>query len=715
VGEGDYDPDGVTYTDVVYSSDGTVTIYLDGTVPVSNRQSRALHRDLAIAGHDYFEVAFLYRVDDNPANDIIARASWELMKDAHVSGVYGKGKDQGSINYQAVARPGTDGQGAAILFVGKKTDKTILGFGRLTRVDGVLGTTITANTKTVTFNVAALDCGVGYASYGVQPGEQSTSFFTDFNSKGNLNYTNTTERDTYVISGKSFDMFKLLEGDVTTAEYHFRTNGAAIGDYLDGVIVAGSGAYEKKQPRYPSANGQFQYFSVRQDRNTVITPLNNSANSAFENPIRVTFDTTTGTPKGSVFAFVFQVPVSPLSLSAGAGIWYIRASYDSFWLDLDHNIASGEPKTAGGAVLIGTGEIDTIAAYKIKVIIPPYKYKYSWAEGTHNSTTNPNDTTPINRYFNVNGLVVELQDATTGTRVRYLDPAEELTYEIGMKPIIPATVLSPFLYGIQQVKVIYYDGSSGITYTDSFVVISDGDGTGSNGNYTNIPADHYLVIDSSVDIADYSTYFNLLVDGGGPFKGRTFNGGPGTYVIVCATPFDFPPINIHPGIPVLFIIVASRYLDGAVPPGMPAQINLGRNSSTGTQGAFINEGTINAYYFGMWPFNEPLNARSTTGTLQTNTYTNTRTISVTIDGITTNRTIHETSPYTLNAGGLRSDPPGTVYPPPQQGDSINGVTGRAFFLHGFQGGKVWNVQIIGEGEVGEPGTAVHFYNKNYLY
>jgi len=560
------DPDAVTYTDVVYTPDGkSVTIYLDGTtVPITNRQSRALSRELAIAGHDYFEVAF-YKAGSTPV-----RASWELMTDAHVNGVY-RGVD---YQYTSVGDADTANEGAAFLFVGKKTDKTLLGVGKLTRVNGVPGTTIGPNASTVTFEVAALKCGIDMSGCG---------FFTNYNNIAGGDSavdTSNTYRDEFTIDGIKFPIFKLRESNTTNAHYIFDVSGGGIASYLDGIILAGNGSYGKKQPRYSTANGRFQYASLRLDDKTVISAVNNTvpnsydpltAPVAFDNTVKVSFNTA-NTITGSSFGFVFEIPIYPLSAANSLETWYIRASYDSYWLDLDDgNIAEHR---AGGAVLIGTGNVDGPSQLRIRVVVPPAKWRYS---------ANPSN----GRDLSVTGLRVVLE-TRSGEFVAWLDPLTDLKYELGMKIINVGENIKDTLSGLQTIIVNYVEPGSGITYTDSFSIVCD-DNTNSN-RYTDIPSSHYFTASDS----------NELIGIASSIAGMSI----GTYVIVLTGSFDIASdFGIQIGrSPSLIIMVAGSTTPPDTTPINP-NIRIGR---TGNATGFHVYATSNAFYFGKWPFYAPL-------------------------------------------------------------------------------------------------------------
>jgi hypothetical protein len=689
-GSGDYDPDEIIYTDVVYSPDGkSVTIYLDGaTVPVTNRQSRALSRELAIAGHDYFEVAFY-------TGSQIVRATWELNKYAYVSGsaLRGVTYDHLSTNIP----PSHAGHGAAILFVGKKTDKTLLAVGKLSAVNNGSGdipsTTIAANTVSITFSVAALESSAETATSRGQPG-----FRTD-NSPQSVDFQ-------FEKNGKTFHMFKLKEGSsggaITNAYYEFYTVVEDFSDYYNGIRVAGPGSYGKRQPRYPTPDGKFQDLPVLLDTNTVIMPVNNTTTDlAFDNPIHVQFNTAS-TVKGSVFAFVFEIPVYPLINDDGRRTkgdwWYIRASYDSYWLDLDDG-AGG----AGGAVLIGTGEPDSISGYKIRVVVPPFKYLYP---NPPSSNPPPNN----NRAFNINGLLVELIKASGDP----FDPPQylnnnQLTFTIGMKPISVGTAVDSSIYGVTEVVVNYYYAASGVTYQDKFLIVCDNPA----GQFSSIPSSNYIVVDDSVDDSDIW---------GIGLSNIIMNGGSGVYVIIAARSFDvkITTQSSAGSNRYLFIVVAGRTNAGGTAgleypenPTASDRTFIGRGkgnitvagvnsnvSDTMKNGAFINWGPNNSFYFGLWPFNTPLIGRDN----KVYSYEENLTVN------STPYTFHKSHPYTLNGGGSWVEsrnavitnaplvPPDNLvvpYPanPAQAGIDESPANFVGFYLRDNQGGRIFNVKI----------------------
>jgi len=659
---GSGDGDDIIYTDVVYSPDGkSVTLYLDGGVPITNNQSRGLKKELAKAGHDYFEVVFYQQVGTsrNPATDKIVRASWELMKNSWITGVPGKGKEDDPVNYGAgsVLSPAlSEGQGAAILFVGKKIDRTLLAVGKLTHVNGNPGFIIDSSTTSVTFSVAALKSGVDVADCG---------FFTDANYQAGdpddayVNSDNTVRGDPAGVlqipplTGKPFPIFKLRPNNDTYAHYHFGVDASPnnIGDYLNGIILADNGSYGKKQPRYPTADGRFQYSSLMLDDITKITAVNNTTLSGYDavaaplvlqNPVKVKFDTSGGTAAGSVFAFIFEIPVFPLAASGNPGTWYIRASYDSYWLDLDDG-AGG----AGGAVLIGTG-VSTSAAQdlRIRVVRPPNKWRYS-------SLANPG-TGSVNwgRDLFVDGMVVWLErNAENGEVIRSLNVWTELTYELGMRTIRANTAqnsrngqsIDSSLYGLQEIVVYYTDPGSGTTYGPaSFMIVCD---SGSLDTYTNIPPGNYIAVSQTNDM---TTYVAPLV-----------NSGAGTYVIVFTGNFDFPDVVLQPAGTSLIIFVASNPTPNNTSAANPNR-RIGRSSGGGQ---FTSQTTRTGFYIGKWPFYTELRVGGPApgGTV----YTHTETINSGNPTVPNVTNPYATFGYTINADGTYNGTDAALsHPPP---------------------------------------------------
>jgi hypothetical protein len=336
--------------------------------------TRALSKDIAQMGHEFFEVVFIY---NNNGTTHTARVSWELGSPSGLAGVYRGANGGTGADYSGMTATPAVNSGSAVIFVGKK-DKTLLGIGKLSMVDGVAGALITSRTETVTFEVAALKAGVSATND--LPDKTNSSFWTDTTGGLAVSAANTVvETDIFIHNPlRVFPLFKLAPNAeaptrfVTHAQYTFgfesETTNPSLATYWGAVIRAGKGMWEKRVPRYLITNGLYQYSSyLVQDKETTVTMTNNqTVGDVFVsnppnpltdgNPLTFTFDTT-NTIDGSVFALAFSVPVYALSSTTGAGgdkavMWYLRPGFDTFLFDLDDG-----KNGPGGAIFIGTGDV----------------------------------------------------------------------------------------------------------------------------------------------------------------------------------------------------------------------------------------------------------------------------------------------------------------------------------------------------------------------
>jgi hypothetical protein len=694
-------------------------------VPVTNRQSRALSKDLAVAGHDFFEVAFYTGTQ-------YIRASWELKTNAYISGSALRNID---FDYSYIPASLPANHGAAIIFVGKKTDKTLLGVGKMagsTDKDGNPGTTlITPDTRSVTFAVAALESGVmDPTNSGFTDSNRKSSFYTNYKAVNPADPLATpsaalTEGTMFPIGSRNFPRFMLLPGRITRASYSFKTVfGTDFENYRQGIILAGPAEYMKKQPRYPIPGGGFQGSSLRLDDKTKITPNNNtSPNVAFVNPLTLTFDTrgvdeTSGTEddtvSGSVFALVFQVPVYPLSQNGDPGKWYIRASYDSYWLDLDAGIintnidgTNGGSAGSGGAVLIGMGNPGNPANWKLVLVQPPTKYKY----GPFFRTA---DVTEYR--FIVEGMIVEMRTTSEPAETIAVIPHKDLEFYIGgwqIEPVLvpgytyapPPPMLPPMppgnengddipseLYGMQIIKVEYVDPYTNKgDYITFPILCSGGDPL---RDFTSIDKNRRFFIENNTNPGALEGLLTNTIFA---------NGTSGTVMIILNESMDFPAItlnnNNNPGDiygPYLVMVLAGH--SGPVQTN-PPRVVLGRTSATMTSGVFIDWSRRNSYYFGTWPFNEAMECRTfRNGVLLADTVGNNTIIPA-----------GGTHPYIINAGGEAGDVIGT--PPGAPVVDPGHITGdvmpvyRRFVHSGQQPGRIYNVNVM-------PGITI--LNEDYM-
>jgi hypothetical protein len=612
--DGDYDESGdrITYTDVDYSPDGkSLTIYLDGSTPV--RHSRALNYEHAKFGHDLFEVAFI------SYKGTIARAVWEKGSAAGVNGV------ERGVNYSVADPTGlSPGYGAAIIFVGKKSDRTLLAVGKLLSVDGGLPgtTTIGPNSRFVTFQVEPLKAGVSDNAY-------FSSFTTNSKGGGGVDPGRTDVMPVTIGTGaKDFPLFNLAVSAVTNknvdAEYKFEVASGLNSTYRNGILRGGAMTIhfpslpEYRIPRYPMGDGTVEKWGtskngnvnnrIEVDGDTGVQPLNNiNSSTDFDNPSEFRIGPTHVNHNSEAFAFSFQIPVYPLTNIDSRGIigpstpnnfmWYIRPGYDSYWLDLDDGVGNG------GAILIGTGEFIESVTTDLIVRKSPNKTRY-------NNLGDPPplghwnlDLTGILLYLNVNNVPIPVPVPSAdvvfiigGTVVQHTDPIETLlALNAGENGIVPVTVeyYGPLGDAVAQpsspVSPIYianpspppahilnpdwYTNGGGTPKTASFNLYYYAPSGGLN--FSVPPVGNRYIITNQETANNMNTVFSA----------------GGSYLLVFMDSFDLagPVLN---GDNYLIIIIAGK-----------ENIVLGKSVAGG---AIANNGTTSNYFLGIWPFDEIL-------------------------------------------------------------------------------------------------------------
>jgi len=605
------------FTDVEYSRDGgLVTIYLDGSAPVRN--SRALSLENAKLGHDLFEVAFM-------SGSTIARAVWEK---GHAAGVNGVAR---GVDYTSAV---SGGAGSAILFVGKKSDRTLLAVGRLTHVNNGAGNVetavISAATRSVTFTVAALKTGVSDDPY-------ASSFTTNARTLGTVGAGNTYVMPV-TIGEKDFPLFNLdpiPTGTKTiSASYQFEVaSGSAVvpnlfdSTYAGGIIRKGPmrvtqaldypsstpAKFGWRVPRYPIGDGESEDWAtsadsiigipIDVDTLTPVTPANNNgpitSAPAFENPAQFTFGSDAAHNK-EAFAFSFEIPVYPLTNIDGRGgtnefSWYIRPGYDSYWLDLDDGLGNG------GSILIGTGQFVESVTYSLSVKKKPEKTRYTSAP----------------YIFDLAGIVVYLNAGTLPGVVGI----DDLYFIIGGTVVRPGDNIGTLMAsvaaannGIVKVTVEYY-GPPVTQPTPSTIlpyIVNGSIPVGTPGRYE-------------------SNYDNWRASGGGRFLETFFE----LYYIVLPAGFSTPTdarryvivnqenanalnglLNLPAGSSCLLVFMDSFDLGGIyIPSNILVIIIAGKEGivlgKTAVTGAINHNNTTSNYYFGVWPFDEILSVQGT--------------------------------------------------------------------------------------------------------
>ena len=316
--------------DVVYSPDGSsVTLYFDGGAPASS--ARAINTDIAKFYHNLYEVVFVYMDDMTP---IVARANWRYGESAAIRGVYRGGNGVDYSNVVALSDL-NDGDGSAVLFVGRDSDKALLAIGKITLIDGTAASAtnlLTVNTSNVTFALSALDIGVATLeeeSALLDPDDipkyvvSTSSFLTaaKHNTGAAPHYVTVSSATTDIrrtsINGNPFPLYYLPRGEdsiaadytINNASDDFTTN------YMPGVYVAGAGVVDRRLPIISIGGVTKSITDTLVNKSTTITQNNNNTVGAlFANPITFTFNTSLVTETQSgVFSFWFKIPVYALT------------------------------------------------------------------------------------------------------------------------------------------------------------------------------------------------------------------------------------------------------------------------------------------------------------------------------------------------------------------------------------------------------------------
>jgi len=391
----------VEYTDVVYSPNGSeITLYLDGVgVPVTPGQ-RAINRELATMAYDFFEVIFIGATGGTAD---IARTSWELGQPAGIANVPRGTKGTGIDYKYDSGKSASTSRGIACMFVGKKSDKTLLGIGFITKATpypAAVTTAVDSATGSVTFSIAAIQTGLlawnptlnsgagametiatvpgggvvadsfKYVAVTTAGGSGADVYPVNADGYGTIDNTNSTRSE---VNGSTLKYPRYLlppTGGTVYATYDFShiTANTTSTDYLkfakvinsdSDTIVSGHPLAQKRVPRFMVGG---RYMEPKEAWTTTTTvrfwkPGMDTAvgdyrssntslhDSDFNTKIGLRFDV-----NGSgIFSFYLEIPVYMLnktqatfdSSKVDAQKWYIRTGVGSELYSLDDGIANG--------------------------------------------------------------------------------------------------------------------------------------------------------------------------------------------------------------------------------------------------------------------------------------------------------------------------------------------------------------------------------------
>jgi len=407
----------VEYTDVDYSEDGhAITVYLDGSKPVPVKKAkRAMSSNLSRMAYDFIEVIF---VNTSPATvtnptgvKTLARTSWELGQSAGISGV-----DRGTPGGPGVdylwddTDDGTDGKALALMFVGRKDGKTLLGVGRILQVDRLpkmkttsgkydwgldglpvpvtpgapfLGT-IKDDTKSVTFWVESVKTGLlinqeEKDKIGGSKIEQNVAF-DSFTSTTDPSIRNDARRSP--LGRTEYPLYPLPEDpENSVVSYATYTFGGGVETFAKQIRLDSFPIVEKRFPRYLDG-GRYLEPRSNVDTDSTVDILDTDLVDSSNNVLLAGYHVADGdflsaasgnviplkfTTEGyGVFSFYIEIPVymftrtdftdadSEANTKATNGgpdaeVWKVRTGLGPELFSLDNGLSSG------GCVLMGVG------------------------------------------------------------------------------------------------------------------------------------------------------------------------------------------------------------------------------------------------------------------------------------------------------------------------------------------------------------------------
>jgi len=302
------------------------------TLSVAPTNGRALTGPLAEAGSNFYEATF-----DNGTN--VIRTTW-------LSGRKGQIKLDPDVTY------------TVIIMAGRNADKTLLGVGYASAVNGTsatsatpasLGIKIKADTTEITFTLLPLVNNINGKA-------DSTTTFT------------TTKSDGTVTTSSILDEFDnvvpVFEIDYTsdTAKWTFDIGTNNIGDFGPSIKTIAAGtkvfAYGYSAPDELYVPGLVT---------ASITPPAVITTGLF------TINLTTPASGDGITLLSFEVPVVAIDDTPATNpvTWYIRGGLNNGYIDAgstpSNEAAGGSPGKIGGAVVLGFGNLSAFSGVKVKL------------------------------------------------------------------------------------------------------------------------------------------------------------------------------------------------------------------------------------------------------------------------------------------------------------------------------------------------------------
>jgi hypothetical protein len=313
--------------------------------------------------YDYIEVVFAVKEDDD---DVIAvaRASWELGQSAGISGVprdydygYTTTKVEDFWDLRGDTSPYPNGS-LAIMFLGKKSGKTLLGVGKLVDSDGDGSlTTISINTTSITFEVEAIETGLRiFTENDAAAGIKVSSF--DFASPGHTALAADNSYRTVLPDGKNYPIYRLNPNNTATdttqgATYTF---GGGVDNFADAIRYKDIAKIlvQKRAPRFRVSGGYREpILTTEPSINVALNGYSAAINEKFVPTVPILF--TIPPHVSGIISFYIEIPVYALLSDDSTNgklapeTWWLRTGLGGELYSLDDGVGSG------GCVFMGVG------------------------------------------------------------------------------------------------------------------------------------------------------------------------------------------------------------------------------------------------------------------------------------------------------------------------------------------------------------------------
>jgi len=322
-----------------------VTLNLNGGGPTVNAP-RALFDAMAKASYDFFEVVFYGQAGADPAK--VVRTTWNFGASGSIVGVARSATpiDYGSADPALVTGPDT---GAAVLFIGKRSTSSLLAVGLITHVNGVLGSSINNDSRTVTFTVHSLEAGLNYGSLA---GTTPLQFILNGSNTATFQSIDLARDLSTAATGNYIFSFRGLAAPANAAEITNRFLGirAAAADpkFLARPIV-----FMHNLEQVVIDETQIAFLVNGTDESSFVLAAN--APLATDENGEVPYQFFTSDDRG-LTSFTFSIPVYAVTDTVGADSsisfpWFIVPGHGHFQGHLDNNT----PTALGGCVLLNIG------------------------------------------------------------------------------------------------------------------------------------------------------------------------------------------------------------------------------------------------------------------------------------------------------------------------------------------------------------------------